>query len=247
MVEGPQALSSALDAGVTVHELFVDQHARIVFSSLVDSAETAGARIVTAEPHVMAALGETEHPQGLLAVCSLLTGAALDEIFEVPAPVLVLDRVSDPGNVGTIIRTAEAVGVAGVLLTPECADIHSGKVVRSTTGSLFRVPLCADVPMAQIIAHSRAHGRALAVATGAGEESLFDAVDSRVVGPSTCFVVGSEAHGASDEALAGADVRLRIPMAAGVESLNAAVSAAVILYVLAHGARSGDFGAQGFR
>lgn len=247
VVEGPQALSSALDAGVLVRELFVDEQARIAFPDLIDHAAGAGARIVTAEPHVMAALGETEHPQGLLAVCDLLSGAPLDEILEVAAPVLILDRVSDPGNVGTIIRTAEAVGVAGILLTPECADIHSGKVVRSTTGSLFRVPLRADVPMSEIIAAVRTHGRALAVATGAGEESLFDAVDSRMVCPRTCYVIGSEAHGVGDEALRAADITLRIPMAEGVESLNAAVSAAVLLYVLAHGARSGAFGARGFR
>jgi TrmH family RNA methyltransferase len=247
VVEGPQAVSSALDAGVPVHELFVDEHARIAFSDLVDRAAGTGARIVTAEPHVMVAMGETEHPQGVLAVCALLPGASLDEILGAPAPVLILDRVADPGNVGTILRTAEAVGVAGVLLTPECADVHGGKVVRATTGSLFRVPVLADIPMAEIIAGVRAHGRPLAVATGDGGESLFDAVDSGVVSPLTCFVIGSEAHGVGEEARAAADVCVRIPMVASVESLNAAVSAAVILYVLAHGARSGAFGDAGFR
>lgn len=240
-------MSSALDAGVVAHELFVDEHARIAFGDLVDRAAAAGARILTAEPHVMTALGETDHPQGVLAVCALLPGVALEEILQIPAPVLILDRVSDPGNVGTIIRTAEAVGVAGIVLTPECADIHGGKVVRATTGSLFRLPMVTDVPMAEIIGAVQAHGRALAVATGDGEESLFDAIDSRMVCPRTCYVIGSEAHGVGEEARAAADITVRIPMVAAVESLNAAVSAAVILYVLAHGARSGAFGEAGFR
>ena len=247
LVEGPQALASALDAGVVIHELFVDDDARIYFSEIIDRAESGGARVVGADPHVLASMGETDHPQGLLAVCDLLTPPALDDVFSVVAPILILDRISDPGNLGTILRTAEAVGVAGVLLTPECADIHNGKVVRSTTGSLFRVPVVPDVPMSVIIEAVHSRGRALAVATGDGDEGLFEAVDSRMVCPRTCWVIGSEAHGVSEEARQAADIAVRIPMAPTAESLNAAVSASVILYVLAHGARSGAFGPNGFR
>ena len=83
--------------------------------------------------------------------------------------------------------------------------------------------------------------------TGDGDEGLFEAVDSRMVCPRTCWVIGSEAHGVSEEACQAADIAVRIPMAPTAESLNAAVSASVILYVLAHGARSGAFGPNGFR
>jgi len=247
LVEGPQAVRAALDSGVVVHEIYVDHDALSSFPDVVDRAEQEQIPLTTAEPHVIAAMGETDHPQGVLAVCSLLDSSRLAEVLAIEAPVVILDRVADPGNVGTIIRTAEAVGAAGVILTPECADIHGGKVVRATTGSLFRVPVVPDVPMADVIAAVRAEGRALAVAMGAGEESLFEAVDSRMVCPRTCYVIGSEAHGVGEEAVAAADVTVRIPMAPGAESLNAAVSAAVILYVLAHGARSGAFGPNGFR
>ena len=247
LVEGPQAVRAALDAGVVVHELFVDHDARSTFPDVIGRAEQDQIPLTTAEPHVIAAMGETDHPQGVLAVCALLDASRLPEVLAIEAPVVILDRVADPGNVGTIIRTAEAVGAAGVILTPESADIHGGKVVRATTGSLFRIPVVPEVPMADAIAAVRAEGRALAVAMGAGQESLFEAVDSRRVGPRTCFVIGSEAHGVSDEAVAAADITIRIPMAPGAESLNAAVSAAVILYVLAHGARSGAFGSDGFR
>lgn len=247
LVEGPQAVRSARDAGVVIHELFVDDDARIAFSDIVDDVLSEGVPVITAEPHVMAAMGETDHPQGVLAVCALLNTDRLGEILDTPAPILILDRVSDPGNVGTIIRTAHAVGAAGVILTPECADVLGGKVVRATTGSLFSVPLATDVPMADVIEAVHGAGRALAVASGDGEESLFEAVDSRMTCPRTCWVIGSEAHGVGELARAEADVTVRIPMAEGAESLNAGVAAAAILFVLAHGARSGAFGPHGFR
>lgn len=247
LIEGPQAISSALDAGIVLHDLYVDDDARIAFPHLIDAAEAVGVTAIDADTRVLAAMGETEHPQGVLGVAALLPGADLADVLEVSAPVLVLDQVTDPGNIGTIIRTADAVGAAGVVLTPGCADVHNGKVVRSTTGSLFRVPVVLDTPMEEVIAAVRRAGRALLVATGDGEDDLFSAVDSRMACPRACWVIGSEAHGVGEEARSAADLEVRIPMAEGVESLNAGVSAAVILYVLAHGARSGAFGARGFR
>lgn len=247
VVEGPQAVRSALSSGVVIEELYLDDDARDSFPDIVGEAVNRGVRPMSADPRVLAAMGETAAPQGVLAVCGLLDGADLDELLAVPAPVVILDRVADPGNVGTILRTAEAVGAAGVVLTPGCADIHNGKVVRSTTGSMFRIPVVPEVPMDEAIAAVRRAGRALLVATGDGDEGLFEAVDSRMACPRACWVIGSEAHGVGDLARAAADLSVRIPMAEGVESLNAGVSAAAILYVLAHGARSGAFGAHGFR
>ncbi len=247
LVEGPQAVRAALDAGVVVHELFVDDDARIAFPGILADVERAGVPVVTAQTRVLAAMGQTATSQGLLAVCDLLDPGRLSDVLDIPAPVLILDRVADPGNVGTIIRTAEAVGAAGVVLTPGCADVHGGKVVRATTGSLFRLPVVPDVPLESALDAVRAAGRAVAVATGDGEESLFSAVDSRMVCPRTCWVIGSEAHGVSDLARERADITVRIPMAEGVESLNAAISVAVLMYVTAHGARSGAFGPHGFR
>lgn len=247
LVEGPQAVRSALDAGVVIHEVFVDDDARIAFPDIMAAVEEVGAPITSAQSRVLVAMGQTTTSQGVLAVCDLLDPGRLADVLAISAPVLILDRVADPGNVGTIIRTAEAVGAAGVVLTPGCADVHGGKVVRATTGSLFRLPVVPDVPLETVLDAVRAEGRALAVATGDGDESLFSAVDARLVCPRTCWVIGSEAHGVSDLARERADITVRIPMAEGVESLNAAVSVAVLMYVTAHGARSGAFGPRGFR
>lgn len=247
IVEGPQAIRSALSAGVVIEELYLDDDARGSFPDIVADAEARGVRLMSADARVLSAMAETATPQGVLAVCGLLDGADIEDVLAIPAPVLILDRVADPGNVGTILRTAEAVGAAGVVLTPGCADIHNGKVVRSTTGSMFRIPVVTEMAMADAIAAVRRAGRALLVATGDGDEDLFSAVDSRMACPRACWVIGSEAHGVGDLARAEADLSVRIPMAEGVESLNAGVSAAAILYVLAHGARSGAFGPRGFR
>ncbi len=247
VVEGPQSVRSALTAGVVVQDLYLDDDAREAFPDIIEDAENRGVRPLWADARVLAAMAETESPQGVIAVCELLEGADIDEVLAVMAPVLILDRVADPGNVGTILRTAEAVGAAGVVLTQGCADIHNGKVVRSTTGSMFRVPVVTEISMEAAIAAVRRAGRALVVATGDGDEDLFSAVDSRMACPRACWVIGSEAHGVGDEARAEADLSVRIPMAEGVESLNAGISVAAILYVLAHGARSGAFGPHGFR
>lgn len=247
VVEGPQAVRSALSAGVVVHDLYLDDGARDAFPDIVDAAEASGVRPALAQDRVLAAMAETNSPQGVLAVCGLLKGADLHDLLAVSAPVIILDRVSDPGNVGTILRTAEAVGAAGVVLTSGCADVHNGKVVRATTGSVFRVPIVFDVSMDEVVAAVREAGRALVVATGDGDEDLFSAVDSRMACPRACWVIGSEAQGVGALARAEADLTVRIPMAEGVESLNAGISAAAILYVLAHGARSGAFGPHGFR
>ena len=240
LVEGPQAVRSALDAGVVIHDLFVDDDAGVVHAGLIGDARAAGVRVTEASPAVLAAMGETEHPQGVLAVCDLLPAADLTAMLAVSAPVVVLESVSDPGNVGTIIRTADAVGAAGVILTRGCADVHNGKVVRSTAGSLFHLPIAYDLDLADACAAVRLAGRPLVVTTGAGDTDLFDAVASRLVCRRSVWLIGSEAHGASPAAVAAADLLVRIPMAGRAESLNAAVATATVLYVTAYGQAQGD-------
>ncbi len=211
------------------------------FPDIVAAAQSAGCRVTPTSQQALAAMAETQHPQGVLAVCDLLPAGDLDALMAGPGPIVVLEGVSDPGNVGTIIRTADAAGAGGVVLTPGSADVHNGKVVRSTAGSLFHLPVLPDVPLAAVADAARRHDRALVVTAGDGDEDLFAAADGRLVCGRTCWVIGSEAHGASPEARAAADLLVRIPMAGAAESLNAAVATAVVLYVTAHaGLRSGD-------
>jgi TrmH family RNA methyltransferase len=233
VVEGPQAVRSAIAAGVPIHDLFVDEGSGGVFVDAMAMVTAKGGRVSVTTAPVMAAMCETRQPQGVLAVCSLLVEGSLDSAMAAPGPVIVLDTVSDPGNVGTIIRTADAAGAAAVVLTPDSADIHNGKVVRSTAGSLFHLPVLPGLPIDAVVAAAHAHGRAAVVATGDAAADLFSAADAGLVDARTVWVIGSEAHGVSAAARASADLSVSIPMAGGAESLNAAVAAAVALYVTA--------------
>jgi RNA methyltransferase, TrmH family len=238
IVEGPQAVRSAIAAGVLVHDLFVDEDAGGAFSDEVAAVHAVGGRVTLVTEAVMTALSETRQPQGVLGVCDLLPEGGLDALMASSGPVVLLDELTDPGNVGTVIRTADAVGAAGVVLTPGCADIHNGKVVRSTAGSLFHLPVLAGHAVDATAAAAHRTGRTVVAASGDADVDLFAAVRSGAVDDRTCWVIGSEAHGVGAEARAAADLVVRIPMSGRAESLNAAVAAAAVLYVTAYGAVS---------
>lgn len=235
MVEGPQAVRSALATGVDIHDLFVGDGAGVACAEVVAQAQAQGVAVTEVAPAALAAMAETEQSQGLIAVCSLLPAGDLAETMAATGPVVILDALADPGNVGTVIRTADAAGAAGVVLGPGCADPYNGKVVRSTAGSLFHLPLLVGLPVDEAAAAARAAGRTVAVATGDGGVDLFAAVADGTVDARTCWIVGSEAHGVSGTARAAADVAVRIPMTGRAESLNAAVAAAVVLFVTSYG------------
>lgn len=244
LVEGPQAVRAALAAvaetGVVVREIIADDDAGLAFADVVDDAVALGIPVTLVTDRVLAAMAETAAPQGLLAVCDLLVSPSLSTVLDRPGPVVVLDAVTDPGNVGTVIRTAAAAGAAGVLLTPGSADVHNGKVVRSTAGALFAIPVVRGVEVEELAAAVRRGGRTLAVTAGEAADDLFTAARAGRVGERTCWVIGSEAHGVGAAARAAADRFVRIPMAAGPESLNAAVAAAVVLYVTGYALSEGS-------
>ena len=166
---------------------------------------------------VMAACADTETPQGVLAV------VPFPSLPVRPGLILVLDQVRDPGNLGTILRSAEAAGVGQVILAPGTVDLYNPKAVRGAMGAHFRLPVAGlDWPAIA----GRLAGRAVWLAHAAGE-TPYDQVDWAV--PSA-LIVGGEAAGAGDQAAALATGRVSIPMAGGAESLNAAMAATVILF-----------------
>lgn len=242
-MEGPLAVGAAIASSAVVVDLLVDE-SRTDLGHLVALAESAGIPVTAVAPAAMAAMSETEHPQGALAVCATpgRVDGDLESILARVGTVVVLDEVGDPGNVGTAIRTGDAAGAAGVVLTPGCADPFGGKVVRSTAGSLFHLPVLADRPISEIADAAVASGRQIAVTAADGATDLFDAVRTGQVGRETVWVVGSEARGASLAARDRADLTVSIPMAGRAESLNAGVAVAVVLYVTSYGVARADFG-----
>ena len=145
------------------------------------------------------------------------------------AHLLVLDNIQDPGNLGTIFRTAEAAGVTGVFLSRDCADIYNPKTVRSTMGAIYRQPFVYVEDLPGTIARMKEKGICVFAAHLQGERS-YDREDYR---KKTAFLVGNEGNGLRREVEEMADVRVRIPMAGRAESLNAAIAAGVLMFEVA--------------
>lgn len=229
VVEGPQAVREAFAQGVS--ELYLTEVAAERHPEFVAQARHAGARVAFATEAVLEAMSQTRQPQGVLAVCPLVTRPVTDVLAGIPSTdplVVVLDRVSDPGNAGTIIRTADAMGAAAIVLTEGSVDPHNGKCVRSTAGSIFHVPICADVPTVDAIQACRLAGLTLVAADAYAPVSL-DASHEMLRGP-LAWVFGSEAHGLHDDWRRAVQMTVRIPMPGRAESLNLAASAAICLY-----------------
>ncbi len=175
---------------------------------------------------VLEAMSDTQTPQGIIAVIRRRE-ASVEQILESPAPlILLLERLQDPGNLGTIIRTGEGAGVSGVLLSEDTVDIYNPKVIRSTMGSLYRVPFAYLPDLGQAAQELKKRGVRLYAAHLKGQ-ACYDREDYR---GASAFMIGNEGAGLSDGLTALADRLVRIPMQGQVESLNAAVSAAILMY-----------------
>ena len=242
-VEGPQAVREALASPGSVREFYATAEAAQRYPEIV-AAAGALARPVTDE--VLAAMladGGTSTPQGLLAVCDLIS-VPLEPVLERrPTMVAVLSQVRDPGNAGTVIRAADAAGADAVVLTDASVDVHNPKAVRATAGSLFHLPVVTGLPLASAIAQLRAAGLSVLAADGAGDTNLDDLSDAAETDPAAllagpvAWVFGNEAWGLPDADRALADAVVRVPVHGRAESLNLATAATVCLYATARAQR----------
>ena len=238
MAEGPHAVAAALSSPRhVVRELFVTETAAARETDLLRAAAAGDIEVVVVTDRVAATLAETVTPQGVIAVVrppaldaeSVLAGARL---------VAVLDRVGDPGNAGTAIRTAYAAGAGAVVLTAGSVDPYTGKCIRASAGSVFAVPVLTGIDAAAAIELAGGGGARTTIATTIDAEEDLDAlVDAGTLAGPTAWVFGSEAHGLDPALAARADRRVRIPMYGGAESLNLAASVAVCLYASARAQR----------
>ena len=182
----------------------------------------AGIPVYTMPSHVLAAVCDTKTPQGIAAVVRMAE-------VELHGPRLVaMDGVQDPGNVGTIIRTADAAGFDGVILSAQCADVFSPKVLRATMGSIFRMGIRVTDDLPGLLSRMVQEGTSVVSSQLDGEPFYQRSpLNERFV-----LVIGSEGNGVTDEVKAIATHRVRLPMRGGAESLNAAVAAGIMMYEL---------------
>ncbi len=170
-------------------------------------------------------ISDTRHPQGILAVIKQ-EKRYLNEHRPAKGLLVVLDCIKDPGNMGTIIRTADGAGCTGVVITEGCVDVFNPKVLRSTMGSIFHIPVYHSEGIVQTMELLKQSGFLLYVSHLEGAVSIYEADLSANIG----LVIGSEAEGVSDQAQQKADCLIRIPMAGRAESLNASAAAAVMVF-----------------
>ncbi len=189
-------------------------------------AESGNAATVSDD--VFRVMADTQNPQGILALVRQAS-YTIDDLFpggSDAALILILEHVQDPGNLGTIVRSAEGAGVSGIVMDDKTADIYSPKVIRSTMGSIFRVPFIRTAGLSDDVKYLRSRGVNIFAADVRGAAD-YDKADYT---KSSAFMIGNEAAGLSDEMLALCDERVRIPILGKVESLNAAVAASILAF-----------------
>ncbi len=228
LAEGVRLVEEALGAGVPLRGAAISPALEGTprGKALKSALERQGVRVEAVSDGELAGLADTEHPQGVVAVVEPRDWS-LDDIAPAPgSPVLVLDGVQDPGNVGTLLRTAFGLGAAGVIALKGTADLTNSKVVRGSMGALFRLPAVPS-DVAGYLAWARKHQVETWIAAADGEAIVPGALrDHRGV---VALAVGNEGAGVSAALAAGAGRRVAIKLARGAESLNVAVAAAILL------------------
>lgn len=235
LLEGPQAVAEALTyRPQLIVELFATPTALERYSDIAAAAIDAGVDVEFATEEVIDAMADTVTPQGFIAVCNQFP-TALKEVLsegrdggEVKL-VAILEEVRDPGNLGTIIRVADSAGADAVIITGRSVDLYNPKVVRSTTGSLFHIPVTVGVELADALAAARAAGLQVLAADVKGID-LPEAAAAGALAQPTAWLFGNEARGLEDEHLAMADSAVRVPIYGEAESMNLATAASVLLY-----------------
>ncbi|MEO5664245.1 MAG: RNA methyltransferase [Nocardioides sp.] len=236
LADGPKAVEGALRLPDCVVEVFATPAASEAYADVL-----APARLVTlVDDRALVSLSDAVSPAGVVALCRHLD-VPLSWLVEQRAPASASDPrllvicadVRDPGNAGTVIRTADAAGAVGVVLAGQSVDVYNPKTVRASVGSVFHLPIALEPDPAAAVEAARAAGYTVLAADGAGDVDLFGADLS---GP-TAWLFGNEAWGLPDELAALADRRVAIPIHGQAESLNLSTAAAVCLFASARAQR----------
>lgn len=232
-VEGLQLLAMALDSGHAPLDVFFCEEVFTgdVAPALLARMRDAGGTLVPVSRSVMQAISERDTPQGIIATFPVLT-VSVEEILAAQlgnALLLVLDRLQDPGNLGTLIRTADAVGAAGVVLLEPCVDPFDPKTVRGSMGSLFNIPIAKTQELAHLAETLRGDGYKITGADGYQGDLPWDMASEALSGR-VALVLGNEARGLSLDVRARLTHWVRLPLLGKAESLNVAIAGGVLMY-----------------
>jgi TrmH family RNA methyltransferase len=247
LAEGAKALTEGMHVPGGVVEVFATEAASEQYAALRKAVDDAGVPWFPVSEDAIASLSGAVTPQGIVAVCRFLDvdlDTVLTRGFETladarssttggsPSLVICAD-VRDPGNAGTVIRTADAAGAIGVILAGNSVDPYNDKTVRASVGSLWHLPVSVADDPAHCVRRTQDAGFVVLAADGAGDTDLFEAESSGLLDQPVAWLFGNEAWGLPDELAALADHRVSIPIFGRAESLNLSTAAAVCLYASA--------------
>jgi TrmH family RNA methyltransferase len=224
LAEGPNLVQAASARGL-VRDVFVTEAAAQRHAGLI-AGQQAPVHLVT--ERAAKALSDTVTPVGLVAVCEPPIVGLPDVLDAAPKLIAAAVEISEPGNAGTLIRIADAMGAAAVIFGGSSVDPYNGKCLRASAGSIFTIPVVVAPEAGALLDELRAAGLQLLAATVDGEVSLDEA--GSLLSKRTAWLFGPEAQGLPADVAAAADHRVHIPMRGGAESLNVAAAAAICLY-----------------
>lgn len=234
LVEGARSIREAFDAGAPLEGLFADLSRGPEIQRLAARAQSESVELHEVSPAVMKSMSATTTAPGIVGVCRFIDIDAAELMQRRLSLAIVLGRVRDPGNAGTIIRSSRAAGADAVFVAAETVDIYNPKLVRASAGALFWTPLARNVPLGWLLRELENQGINRVAADPRGD-SVYDEVD--MVRP-TALLAGNEAWGLEPALADQVDVRAYIPMAGLSESLNVAVASAVLLFEAARQRRN---------
>ena len=211
----------------------VDRH-----RELLATASDLGVRIAAAPTRAVNELADTVTPQGVVAVCQMVDIATAEALTGRPRLVVMCDQVRDPGNLGTVIRCADAFGADAVLVSRSSVELYNAKTVRATTGSLFHLPIAIDVDLAEAVTQARQAGLHVFGADAAASCTVNELAQSGELTRPTAWVLGNEAWGLPAEHTSLFDRLVALPRYGQAESLNLSTAAAVFLYASATAQRA---------
>lgn len=222
IIEGFRLVEEAFKANLTIEYLIVTKEDNEKMDTYIGKYLNSNTKIYLMSDGLFKELISTEQPQGILAVANMKDNILKDD----GSFYLLCDKVQDPGNLGTIIRTAHAAGIDGIILTKGTVDIYNDKTVRATMGSLFYLPVVYDDDNLSLIKDLKEKDFKIVVTSLETDKDFYEEdLKGKVV-----LTVGNEGNGVSDEVYELADTKVKIPMPGNAESLNVAVASSIIMY-----------------
>ncbi len=222
LIEGDKVIQMAIDSDYIIDIIFIDESKRFAFAGVIEKAENMGIKLYLISNQASAKIASSKNPQGIFAVAEI----KYSDIDNVEGDLIIAcENLNDPGNMGTIIRTADAVGVKCLLLSSNCVDVYNEKVIRASMGSVFNV----GIIIADDFIASLEGTKKIGYHAGCGHLNGDDFF-GRKTHEKNILVIGNEANGITDEAASLCDSLWKLPMQGSAESLNAAVAAGIMMY-----------------